>query len=349
MEAAALLPPSPTQVVTEGLMPLADSRSLGLLGLVLAVHGLISLVAALGSLGHLPRQLRQPRWAVLALLWNFAFIVPVLGAVALVLIARNTREQAQRDAQRARPQAVALPEYEVQAGNRDSVRSSQVAIRSRLQPQVPGPVRMQSLLTLQAVPPQVANPLLESLLGDDTDDVRLLAFGMLDSSEKRIARAIQRERERLQQESLSPAQRHEALRHLAELHWELVYAELVQGELRRHTLRQACDYIDQALQTGVTPSPGLLLLKGRILLAQEDFDAAEATLRQAMDAGLPIVSALPYLAEIAYARRDYAQVRVLLQKLAELPTAAKTTAIIDLWTGRETLHPLHDHHFLPHL
>jgi tetratricopeptide (TPR) repeat protein len=348
MEAAALLPPSPTQVVTEGLMPLADSRSLGLLGLVLAVHGLISLVAALGSLGHLPRQLRQPRWAVLALLWNFAFIVPVLGAVALVLIARNTREQAQRDAQRARPQAVALPEYEVQAGNRDSVRSSQVAIRSRLQPQVPGPVRMQSLLTLQAVPPQVANPLLESLLGDDADDVRLLAFGMLDSSEKRIARAIQHERDRLQTD-LSPAQRFEALRHLAELYWELVYAELAQGELRRHTLRQARDYLEQALQTGVPPTPGLLLLLGRILLAQEDYAAAEAALRQAMAAGLPAVSALPYLAEIAYARRDYAAVREHLRALADLPTAAKTAAVVNLWTGRDTLDQLHDRNFLPHL
>jgi tetratricopeptide (TPR) repeat protein len=207
---------------------------------------------------------------------------------------------------------------------------------------------MQSLLTLQAVPPQVANPLLESLLGDDADDVRLLAFGMLDSSEKRIARAIQHERDRLQTD-LSPAQRFEALRHLAELYWELVYAELAQGELRRHTLRQARDYLEQALQTGVPPTPGLLLLLGRILLAQEDYAAAEAALRQAMAAGLPAVSALPYLAEIAYARRDYAAVREHLRALADLPTAAKTAAVVNLWTGREQLDKLHAHNFLPHL
>ncbi len=348
MDATQLFPDSASQLMGEGLAPLADSHSLGLLALVLAVHALLSFAAALASAPRLPAQLRRPHWAVVALLWNFAFIVPVLGAVALVWIARKTRRQAQRDARRAKPASIQLPEYDVQAGNRESVRSSQGAIRSRLEPQVPAAVRMQSLLTLQAVPARVANPLLESLLGDDADDVRLLAFGMLDSSEKRIARAIQHERDRLQTD-LSPAQRFEALRHLAELHWELVYAELAQGELRRHTLRQARDYLEQALQTGVPPTPGLLLLLGRILLAQEDYAAAEAALRQAMAAGLPAVSALPYLAEIAYARRDYAAVREHLRALADLPTAAKTAAIVNLWTGREQLDKLHAHNFLPHL
>ncbi|MFN6997577.1 MAG: DUF2894 domain-containing protein, partial [Aquincola tertiaricarbonis] len=56
----------------------------------------------------------------------------------------------------------------------------------------------------------------------------------------------------------------------------------------------------------------------------------QARLRQAMAAGLPAVSALPYLAEIAYARRDYAAVREHLRALADLPTAAKTAAVVNL-------------------
>lgn len=347
MTTTSLLPDTPPLDPAALLGPIAGATGLGTLGLVLAAHAVISLAVALLGLARLPVLLRQPRWAVVALLWNFAFIAPVLGPVAIVLITRRSRYQAHRAARRASPASVALPEYDVQAGDQ-AVRSSQGAIRSRLDPQVPGSIRMQSLLTLQAVPGRVANPILESLLGDDSDDVRLLAFGMLDSGEKYISRAIQHERAQLESE-LSAAQRFDCLRHLAELHWELVYAGLAQGELRRHILRQARDYIDRALSTGEVPTPGLLLLQGRVMLAQEDYDAAEQALHRAIDQGLPPVSALPYLAEVAYARRDFSRVRACMEQMTALNTAAKTTAIVNLWTGRETLSKLGEHNVLPHI
>lgn len=337
------VPQTPDQL----LHPLANATSLGLLAAVVTVHTLVSLLAAAACLNRLPEPLRQPRWAAGLLLFNFAFIAPVLGAVAIVMITRSSRQQAREAARQAQPASISLPEYDVQASD-SHVRSSQGAIRSRLEPQVPGHIRMQSLLTLQAVPGRVANPILEGLLGDDSDDVRLLAFGMLDSEEKQISRSIQRERDQLDNE-LGVDQRYDCLRHLAELHWELVYACLAQGELRRHILRQAREYIDAALATGVPPNPGLLLLQGRVLLAQEDYEAAEQVFHRAIETGLPPVSALSYLAEIAYARRDFARVRDHLEQLAPLHTAAQTTAVVNLWTGRETMGKLSDHTFLPHL
>jgi tetratricopeptide (TPR) repeat protein len=347
MSAAPLLPDTSLPDPAALLGPVAGATSLGAVALLLVVHAAISLAVALTGVARLPALLREPRWAVVTLLWNFAFIAPVLGPVAIVLITRRSRYQAHRAARRARPASVVLPEYDVQAGDH-AVRNSQGDIRSRLDPQVPGTIRMQSLLTLQAVPGRVANPILESLLGDDSDDVRLLAFGMLDSGEKHISRAIQHERAQLESE-LSAAQRFDCLRHLAELHWELVYAGLAQGELRRHILRQARDYIDQALATGEVPTPGLLLLQGRVMLEQNDYDEAEQALHRAIDRGLPPVSALPYLAEIAYARRDFDHVRTCMAQMTALNTAAKTTAIVDLWTGRETVSKLGEHNFLPHI
>ena len=335
------------QTPLELLGSVASSTRLATLVAVLVAHTAICLVAASICLGRLPAPLQQPRWAALMLLFNFAFIAPVLGALTIVLITRSSRQQARHAARQAQPTSIALPEYDVQASD-SHVRNSQGAIRSRLEPQVPGHIRMQSLLTLQAVPGRVANPILEGLLGDESDDVRLLAFGMLDSEEKQISRGIQHEREQLESE-LSAEQRYDCLRHLAELHWELVYACLAQGELRRHILRQAREYIDAALATGLPPSPGLLLLQGRVLLAQEDHEAAESVFHQAIASGLPPVSALTYLAEIAYARRDFARVREHLEQLAPLQTAAQTTAVVNLWTGRETLGKLSDHTFLPHL
>ena len=347
MDTAPLFPTMASQDPAALLGPVAGSTSLGVLSLLLAVHAAVSLAAALTGAARLPLPLRQPRWAVVALLWNFAFIAPVVGPIAVVLITRRSRDQAHRAARRATPSSIALPEYEMQAAD-SHVRNSQGTVRSRLDPQVPGAIRMQSLLTLQAVPGRVANPILESLLGDDSDDVRLLAFGMLDSGEKLISRAIQRERAQLETE-LSAPQRFDCLRHLAELHWELVYSGLAQGELQRHILRQAHDYIAAALATGEPPPPGLLLLQGRVLLAQDRHDEAERALRRAIETGLPPVSALPYLAEVAYNRRDFGGVKSCMEQLAPLHTAPRTTAIVNLWTGRETLSKLSEHNFLPHI
>ncbi len=328
------------------LVPLVESRSLAMLTALLCLHAVLSIGVALACLHLMPLHLQRPRGAALLLLFNFSFIAPVVGPLAILLITRLSMKQARQAARQAQPASVALPEYDVQAP--DTIRSSQGAIRSRLETQVPGDIRMQALLTLQAVPGRVANPILEGLLGDDTDDVRLLAFGMLDSEEKHISRNIQRERAQLETE-LSAEQRYDCLRHLAELHWEMVYACLAQGELRRHILRQAREYLESALATGVPPSPGLLLLQGRILLAQKELAAAEDTFRRALDQGLPSVSGLPYLAEIAFDSRQFDRVHELLAPLAQMNTAARTTAVVSLWTGRDTVSKLSEHHHLPHL
>ena len=338
----AVLPDSVEQL----LAPLAESTSLPVLVALLCLHTMAALVVAIACLHGMPEHLRRPRGPVLLLLFNFAFIAPVAGPLCVLVITRISLKQARQQARQAQPTAIALPEYDVQ-GN-DAVRSSQVAIRSRLGTEVPGNIRMQALLTLQAVPGRVANPILENLLGDSTDDVRLLAFGMLDSEEKRISQNIQRERAQLDA-GISPGQRYDCLHHLAELHWELVYACLAQGELRRHILRQAREYLEGALATGIEPSPGLRMLQGRILLAQDDWAAAEDVFRSALLQGLPATSVLPYLAEIAFIQHRYDEVRLHLGGLVDLNTAVRTTAVVNLWTGRETVSKLSDRHFLPHL
>lgn len=338
----AVLPASVEQL----LAPLAESTSLPILVSLLCLHSLVGLVSAIACLHWMPKHLRRPRAPALLLLFNFAFIAPVVGPLCVLVITRISLKKARQQARQAQPTSVALPVYDVQG--RDAVRSSQVAIRSRLGAEVPGNIRMQALLTLQAVPGRVANPILENLLGDSTDDVRLLAFGMLDSEEKRISQNIQHERTQLDTD-LSPAQRYDCLHHLAELHWELVYACLAQGELRRHILRQAHDYLESALATGIEPSPGMRMLQGRILLAQEDFGAAEEVFRQALLQGLPASSVLPYLAEIAFVHHRYDEVHRHLEGLADINTAARTTAVVNLWTGRETVSKISDRHLLPHL
>ena len=148
--------------------------------------GCASGVVALATYLMLPERYKKPRVAVTALMFCFAYMAPVVGAISLVLITRVNLRRAQEVATFSIPISVGLPVYDVQAA--DQHRGGQGAIRSRLGLQVPSELRMQSLLTLQAVPSRVSNPILEDLLGDETDDVRLVAFGMLDAEEKKIAK-----------------------------------------------------------------------------------------------------------------------------------------------------------------
>lgn len=328
------------------MSPLMLDTALSSFGWVLLMHVSVSLVAAWATYFLLPFRFRQPRLAVMTLMFCFAFVAPAIGAVGLLLITRLNLQKPLEETRLAVPQAVDLPLYDVQT--KETNRSGQGAIRSRLSEAVPSDLRMQSLLTLQAVPNRVSNPILEDLLGDSTDDVRLVAFGMLDAEEKKISKEIRFETERLGR-NLPPEQRYDALTHLAELNWELVYACLAQGELRQHILAQARTHVDAALAMGITPASGLVFLQARILMEQGETADAERAIHRAMELGQPKTSALPYLAEIAFRRREFVQVKTIMEKLSMLNLASQTRAVEDFWVKRDNEINFSDRKYLPHI
>jgi Flp pilus assembly protein TadD len=313
---------------------------------VLGAHVAISGVAAMATYLLLPSRFRQPRTTVTALMFSFAFVAPVMGALGLLILTRANLSKSLDDARVAVPVSLDLPIYDVQAAEHQ--RGGQGAARSRLGQEVPSALRMQSLLTLQAVPNRVANPILEELLGDATEDVRLVAFGMLDSEEKKIAKEIRFESER-QLHDLTKEQRYNSLQRLAELNWELVYACLIQGELRLHILQQARSHLDAALAMGVPPGSGLIFLQGKIFLELGEFEAAELAILQAMRLGQAKTSTLPYLAEIAFHRRDFSQVRQFMLQLSTLNLASRTRAVEDFWNMRDSEINYFDRRYLPHI
>ncbi len=328
------------------LSPQIVSKDLSAFLLMLLGHVMVCVVVTSATHPMLPTRYRHPKRFVWMLIFCFAFVAPVVGAIGLILITRFSLRLTGENALYAVPVSVGLPEYDIQF--KEGHRGTQGAIRSRLRTEVPSEVRMQSLLTLQAVPNKVSNPILEELLGDTTDDVRLVAFGMLDSEEKKISKQIRNETAILTG-NLTLEQRYDCLRHLAELNWELIYASLAQGELRRHILGQARQYVDAALTTGTPLDSGLVFLKGRILLEQGDIAAAEDAIQQAMALGQSITSALPYLAEMAFLRRDFAAVKQLMQQVSKLNLASHTRAIEDFWVKRHNEINFSDRRYLPHI
>ena len=166
------------------LSPLLHQSTLGALLAMLALHALASAIVASGSYVLLPHKYMRPRVTVWLLLFLFAFVAPLIGAVGMLAIIWTTFRKESLDGDRPEPVTVPLPEFDMQA--KDVSRSGQGSIRSRLNSHVPSAIRLQSLMTLQAIPTRVANPILDELLSDNSDDVRLVAFGMLDAEEKKI-------------------------------------------------------------------------------------------------------------------------------------------------------------------
>ena len=296
----------------------------------LGTHLVASVMLALSAYPVLPRHYRHPRTHVLALLFSFAFFIPLLGVlgvvIALFITALLPRATVHEPFQEVKP-----PEYVL------SIRDPEIQFRpaglraTLLDPTLPPEIRMRSLVALQNMPTRVAAPTLRRLLGDPADDIRLVAYGILDQKEKIINTQIQEELTGLPQLRDREA-RVNALRHLAELNWELIYGGLVQGDVRVHTLAQVLSFTEQALKLA-DRDPGLWLLRGRALHAERRLDEAQAAFDAAVDCGLAEARALPYLAEIAYDRHDFPTLR---RHLSSLGREGKVTpmmgALIRYWS-----------------
>jgi len=310
------------------LVPLQEGSPYNLLGF-LVVHGLASLLLAAFVSAALPPRLRTPAAPVIVLLFGFSFFIPILGLIGqviAVLVARFLpRIVPDLPYAEIPPIEFEFPPREI----RERTKYGEGGLTSRLKDAgVPKEARFKSLLALQGMPARIANPLLQDMLGDPADEVRLVAYGILDNQEKQINQHIHEEITKLR-EADSPEMQLIALRRLAELYWELVYGGLVHGDVRDHAMSETDRYLTQAMQIAPDDA-GLWFLKGRMLLYRRD-PAAEASLHRAVANGLEESRALAYLGHIAYHRRDLREVRRIFSSLSESQFAPRLKQAVKYW------------------
>lgn len=310
------------------LMPLKEGSPNNLLGF-LVVHGLASLCLAAFVSAALPPRLRKPVGPVIVLLFGFSFFIPLLGLIGqviAVLVARFLpRLVPDLPYAEIPPIEFEFPPREI----RERTKYGQGGLTSRLKDSgVPKEARFKSLLALQGMPARIANPLLQDMLGDPADEVRLVAYGILDNQEKLINQLIHDELIKLR-EADSEEMQLISLRRLAELYWELVYGGLVHGDVREHAMGEADRYVSQAMQIAADDA-GLWFLKARMLLYRRDA-AAEAAFHRAVASGLEESRVLAYLGQIAFERRDYSEVRRIFSSLSESQFAPRLKQAVKYW------------------
>jgi polysaccharide biosynthesis protein PelE len=177
--------------------------------------------------------------------------------------------------------------------------------------------RVTALVALQSMPARTASPILHAMLNDPVDDIRLLAYGMLDKLEKRLTQRVLLERPKLLLR-LSDDELYRIDKTLAELYSELIYARLVEGDVYRNALEQAACHAINALRTHRRDA-ALWRLRGRLAFESRRLEEAEAMFAKAIICGFPRTRILPYLAEIAYLRGDYARVRGYITEMKAIP------------------------------
>jgi hypothetical protein len=296
----------------------------------LAWHGAASLFFALVVRGTLvPPPMRSPAWAVLGIAASFNFFIPLFGMLALiaavlaVLVA--PRALIQRPYVAVRRPAFTIPIRESEARMRATGLRT-VLLDATLAPEL----RLRSLMALQNFPIRRAGPFLRRLLSDPADDIRLTAYSLLERETKRVAEGIERGTHELGARD-EPALRLATHRRLAELHWELVYTGLAQADLADYSLAEALRHLDEALS--IAPrEPGLWLLRGRLLNSRGNVEGAALSYREATRCGLPVERAAPWLAEIAYAQRNFAEVRTQMRRI-DVDTAGPTIGPVAHYWG----------------
>lgn len=315
---------------------LTERSDAALLG-YLMLHAGASGVLALCMLPLLMGERTKPRWAVLALIASFSFVVPVVGFFSVVLAVLTVRVYPSREPGQDFA-SVELPEFDQHQRMQGNGRSA--GMRAFLNNRAaPTQSRLRALVALNHVTGRVASPLLRDVLNDHSDELRLLAYGMLDRMEQKLSRAIHEEFQVLQASEAEARQAGTPLSsrglmaayRLADLYWEMVYQELASDDLRDFAVQESLRYCDMVLARIGNHAP-LTLRRGRLLHALGRLDEAAQCYDKAQALGLPETRVRPYQAQISFERGDFAQVQALMRSMGPQNALPKLRPVIDYWS-----------------
>jgi polysaccharide biosynthesis protein PelE len=180
--------------------------------------------------------------------------------------------------------------------------------------------RMRAVAALGRVPPLRAVPLLRAALGDDAEEVRLLAHAVLERTERRLRARLNDACDvlaRADQERCAPDLRAQLRLEVAEAGLALARSGLLAERAREAQLLAA----HTAIHDVTAPRLGLALglARARIALARGDLGSASHALDAASALGASTHETYALRLELAFARGELAELDALL---AEAPEGA---------------------------
>lgn len=285
-----------------------------------AIHVMATAAAAFVSFRRTPHaERRNAALATTALV----LALPLAGAAIVGFVAWPTWERGRRGSPPGTIE-IALPSVSEDGDatrEADAPAHEQRPIRELLSDSPSSTARIDVVMALRNMDARRAVPLLKLAFNHPSEDVRLLAFAILERREKRLrssVRALERRLAQLETRSAhDPAERASLLaqchRRLAQHYWELCYGGFVSGDLETETLSRAARHALAAEAERSDAATALLL--ARIHLRQRKAAEAWQYLERAERAGVHRASSAPLFAEAAYALRRFDEIPRLLQRM----------------------------------
>ncbi|MBT9475063.1 hypothetical protein [Polaromonas sp.] len=311
---------------------LAPGPSAPQLMAALLAHAAACLLFSMALIRLLPATFGKPAFASGLFVFMTIIFIPVLGMVGLlvsIVPLLRRRGPVARPVEWQHPQLPDLPSQP------DAPRASGGLLGSgdlagTLQHAKDPRKRTEALIATLALEDVHAVPLLRLALKDPDDEVRLLAFSLLNRKEKAIeARMRARQARAGECEPDQVFLKHKALAHDF---WELAQLGASQGSTQTALCGRALEQVQAALQ--LRPHDGgLHFLRGQIHLKARQLDAASDALEAACRCGVDMRQAAPLLAEIAFRKRRYADVKHHLKRAGRRKAAPTLRSASTYWDG----------------
>ena len=229
-----------------------------------------------------------------------AIFIPVVGPLGLGLLLRSVARHARAAVPGPPPTITPIPTLPASAPEPPAETLGAGALVARLRFARDLAVRVRAVLATRGLDGARATPLLREALHDRQEDVRLLAYALLEDRERQADATV---RGLLAALAIAPASSKAALHdRLAHAYWEHCSQELIAGELEAFALGQVLEQLDAAVAAGGATA-SRWLLRARVLLRQGDAVGARVALDQSWRLGMPARTIEPYVAETRFVAR----------------------------------------------
>lgn len=284
---------------------------------VILIHGFACALTAVALHSMMPLSQQRPRWSGLLFLFAITFFMPpfgmfgMLGGLIAELYLPNQPPPASPWLSVEFPE---LPHQPFMVAARPEYGDGALSAMLRY---CPSPERrLAAVLAVRHLRDHNDTEVLRLALTDPVDDVRLLAYSILDRKEQSFS--IMHKSFLKQLESAhEPGQRAKLHKRIAETHLEMIKLGLAKGEVESFLLTEGRRHIDAALHVVPDDRESLFLL-GIIALRQDDLSTAEKAFLRAQVLGMALEKVLPYLAELAFRQQRFSMVAHYLRAIDPL-------------------------------
>lgn len=310
----------------QGLDASFDGLSGGtVLILIWVANGLLAVILAWPLAALLPRTHREPRAA-----WLFGILiagVPGFGLLASLVIAGGLSRLVRRNAS-PDPAVIRIPPFTIEMRGRDPHMGAGGAWAILRAATGSTNRSVRALLSLDPRLSRQTAPLIREALRHPHEDLRLLAYGLLDQREGDLLETINQQlQSRIGAGTLATAH---IDKRIAFLYWELLYQDLSRDHLRDHAIGESRRHARLAAAVLTDDAP-LHILLGRLALIDGDSLAACHHLERALQLHTALGQVLPYLAEARFRLRDMRGLRALTTRFPALLDLPNIGPVARFW------------------